>query len=130
MTVLDVVVVLLAGAAVGIVSALFGVGGGVLMVPFMVLALDMGQHAAEGTSLLVIVPTALVGTIAHHRNGYVDVPVAARLALGGVAGSILGAVVVLDLSGQTLRRLLAVLVAFVGLRLIRDGLNLKKEKNA
>ena len=126
----EVVLVILAGAVVGIVSALFGVGGGVLMVPFMVLALDLGQHTAEGTSLLVIVPTALVGTIAHYRSGYVDVSKAARLAAGGVLGAVLGALIGLDLSGQTLRRLLAVLIAFVGVRLIRDGLKFKKERNA
>lgn len=129
MTVLDMVIVLLAGAVVGLVSALFGVGGGVLMVPFMVLALDMGQHISEGTSLLVIVPTALVGSIAHYRSGYVDVPTAARLAIGGVIGAVLGALLGLDLSGQTLRRLLALLVAFVGVRLILDGVKLRKESS-
>ena len=129
MSVLDVVMVLLAGTVVGIVSALFGVGGGLLMVPFMVLALDMGQHISEGTSLLVIVPTALVGSIAHYRSGYVDIPTAARLAIGGLVGAVLGALIGLDLSGETLRRLLAILVAFVGVRLILDGAKLRRESS-
>ncbi|MGH2736650.1 MAG: TSUP family transporter, partial [Actinomycetota bacterium] len=45
-----------AGLGVGLLSALFGVGGGLVMVPFMTLVLDESQHLAEGTSLLVIVP--------------------------------------------------------------------------
>ncbi|MGH8573566.1 MAG: TSUP family transporter, partial [Gammaproteobacteria bacterium] len=60
-----------AGIGVGVFSALFGVGGGIIMVPFMTLVLDKGQHLAEGTSLLVIVPTAIVGALAHRRAGYI-----------------------------------------------------------
>ncbi len=109
------------GFGVGVASALFGIGGGILMVPFMVLALELTQHVSEGTSLLVIVPTALVGAIAHARRGYVDGRAAGWLAAGGIAGALIGALIGLEISGETLRRLFAVLVAIVGARLIYDG---------
>ena len=115
------------GLVVGVMSALFGVGGGVLLVPFMVLVLDLTQHSAEGTSLLVIVPTALVGAVAHAKRGYVDVKTVAFLAAGGIAGAVLGAFLGLELSGEMLRKLFAALVAFVGMRLVYDGL--KRERN-
>ena len=51
---------------------MFGVGGGVIMVPYMVTFLDKTQHVAEGTSLMVIVPTAIAGVIAHNKRGYVS----------------------------------------------------------
>jgi uncharacterized membrane protein YfcA len=110
------------GVGVGVTSALFGVGGGIIMVPFLVLALGLTQHVAEGTSLLVIVPTALVGAIAHSRRGYVDVRAAGWLAAGGVAGALLGALLGLELSGETLQKLFGVLAGVVGARLIYDGL--------
>ncbi len=126
MTPVEVVIVVLAGVTVGIVSALFGVGGGVLMVPFLVLALDLTQQTAEGTSLLVIVPTAIVGTITHFRSGYVELRTAARLAIGGAIGAVGGALLGLELPAQTLRTLFAVVVACVGARLIYDGMKLRK----
>lgn len=111
----------LMGVLVGIFSALFGVGGGVLMVPFMVLVLGLSQHVAEGTSLLVIVPTALVGAIAHAKRGYVDLDAVAMLALGGAMGAVGGALLGLQLSGETLGDLFGALVGLVGIRLIYDG---------
>ena len=83
--------IVVAGVAVGVLSALFGVGGGLIMVPFIVLVLDRSQHLAEGTSLVVIVPTAIAGVIAHWRNGFVSLREALLLALGGVVGGYLGA---------------------------------------
>ncbi len=125
MTLLAAIGVGLAGVLVGIMSALFGVGGGILRVPFMVLVLDLTQHTAEGTSLLVVVPTAIAGTIAHRRHGYVDATTALRLGVGGVMGAVAGALVGLDLSGSTLRLLFAVLLAIVGARVIYEGLTEK-----
>lgn len=110
------------GVLVGIFSALFGVGGGIVMVPFMVLVLGLTQHVSEGTSLLVIVPTALAGAIAHHKRGYLDGKGAITLAAGGVVGAFLGALLSLELPGEVLRNLFAALVAVVGVRLVVDGL--------
>lgn len=109
------------GLIVGVFSALFGVGGGILMVPFMVIVLGFDQHVAEGTSLLVIIPTAIVGAIAHGKRGYVDVRVAVMLALGGVSGAVLGALVGLELSDDLLRDLFALLIGVVGVKMIVDS---------
>jgi len=114
-----------AGILVGIFSAVFGVGGGVLMVPFLVLALGLGQHVSEGTSLVVIVPTALAGAIAHAKRGYVDKRAAATLAAGGVIGAASGAIVGLQLPGELLRKLFALVMAVVGVRMVVDGVRRK-----
>lgn len=109
------------GVAVGVLSALFGIGGGLVMVPFMVLLLDGSQHLAEGTSLLVIVPTAIAGVIAHTKRGFVDFRAAAWLAAGGVIGAFLGARIALASAGPTLQIYFAVFLVLMGARLIRDG---------
>ena len=116
-----VVVTLLAGSIVGAMSAFFGVGGGLLMVPFMVLVLSSSQHVAEGTSLVVIVPTAVAGVVAHSRRGLVDFRLSGWLSVGGVIGAVLGAGVALGTNGALLRLLFGILVIGVGIRFIYQG---------
>jgi uncharacterized protein len=110
--------VVVAGVIVGIFAALFGVGGGLLMVPFIVLALDKGQHVAEGTSLLVMIATALVGAIAHTRRGYVDWKGAGVIGVAGLGGAVAGALLALGTSGDVLRRSFGLVLVLVGIRLI------------
>jgi uncharacterized membrane protein YfcA len=110
------------GALVGVASGLLGVGGGTLAVPFLTLAVGLSQHAAEATSLLVILPTAIAGSLALRRYGVGNIPVALRLGTVGAVGSVLGALLALALTGGTLRIVFAVFIGIVGLRLVRDGL--------
>jgi uncharacterized membrane protein YfcA len=128
--ILEAIALLGAGAVVGIVSALFGVGGGILIVPFIVLALGEGQHVAEGTSLLVTIPTALAGVLAHRKRGYVSFPHSRMLALGGVGGAYVGATLALALPGGSLRRVFAVVLVVVGVRTIRNGLRRMERERA
>ncbi len=109
------------GILVGALSALFGIGGGVVMVPFMVLLLERSQHLAEGTSLLVIVPTAIAGVIAHARRDFVDFRSAAWLAVGGVVGAFVGARVALASSNETLETIFAGFLALMGARLLAQS---------
>lgn len=109
------------GVLTGMLSALFGVGGGLVMVPFMVLALGEGQHLAEGTSLLVIVPTAIAGVIAHSGRGYVSFKHAIVLALGGVGGSYLGATIALELDAGLLQTIFGAFLVLMGVRTVVTG---------
>ena len=106
------------GVGVGVVSALFGIGGGIIMVPFMVLVLGETQHLAEGTSLLVIVPTALAGVYAHRDARYVNVRTFLAIGVPGAAGAYLGARGALLLDGPDLQKVFAAFLAIVGLRLV------------
>jgi uncharacterized membrane protein YfcA len=113
------VVLVAFGVVVGIASGLLGVGGGTLIVPFLTLAVGFSQHSAEATSLLVILPTAIVGSLALRRRGVGDLALALRF---GALGSVLGALLALALPADTLRLVFAVFVGVVGLRLARDGI--------
>ena len=75
----------LVGVAAGAMAGLLGVGGGIVMVPGLVLLASAPQAVAKGTSLVVIIPTAVVGTVGNLRRGDVDVPVAIVAGLAGAA---------------------------------------------
>ena len=110
------------GVAVGVSSGLLGVGGGTLVVPFLTLAVGFSQHSAEATSLLVILPTAIAGSLVLRRRGVGDLPLALRFGVVGAVGSVLGALLALALPGSALRLVFAVFVGLVGLKLAYDGL--------
>jgi uncharacterized protein len=110
------------GVAVGLTSGLLGVGGGTLVVPFLTFAVGLSQHSAEATSLLVILPTAIAGSLVLRRQRVGDLGLALRIGVFGAVGSVFGALLALALPGGTLRIVFAVFVGLVGLRLAWDGI--------
>jgi uncharacterized membrane protein YfcA len=83
--VVALVILLAVGVVAGVLAGLLGVGGGIVMVPALVLLLALSQPVAKGTSLAVIIPTALVPTVRNVRAGDADLGVAASAGLTGVA---------------------------------------------
>lgn len=82
---------ILIGIAVGVASGLFGVGGGIIIVPALVYLLGYDQKLASGTSLLAIVLPALVGVVSYGMRGDVDYLLAVLLAVGSIVGAPIGA---------------------------------------
>ena len=121
MTPLEILALLAIGVAAGLLAGLLGIGGGVLMVPAMVLLLGMDQHVAQGTSLLVIIPAAALGSFTHHRHGRLALRDAAGVAIGGVLGAALGSITALSLDEELLQRLFAILILVVAARLLMTG---------
>lgn len=109
------------GVATGVVAGTLGVGGGILMVPFLTLVVGMPQHAAEGTSLLVILPTALAASLALRRRGLGDLRVALELGALGAVGASAGALLALALSADSLRLVFAGFLVLIGARLLADA---------
>jgi uncharacterized protein len=110
---------ILIGLAGGIVAGLLGVGGGVLFVPGLVLFLGLGQHQAEATSLLAIVPVAVVGTYTQDRYGNVRRADALLLGVLSLAGAVAGVALANALSGAVLRDGFAALMVIVAAQLVR-----------
>jgi uncharacterized membrane protein YfcA len=110
------------GLAAGIVAGLLGVGGGVLFVPGLVLFLGLGQHEAEATSLLAIVPVAIVGTYRQDRYGNVRRDDALLLGALSVVGAAGGVALANSLSGAFLRDAFAALMVLVAAQLVRRAL--------
>ena len=113
------------GFLAGAVAGLLGIGGGVMIIPFLTLVAGASQHQAEATSLLVILPTAIVATIVLRRKGIGDAALALRFGPLGAAGGVVGALAALALPAHVLRLVFALFLAAVAVRLLRDGLTAK-----
>ena len=107
----------LIGLLGGVASGLFGVGGGVIFVPLLIIFFNFNPHLAIGTSLVVIIPTALAGAFRHFAAKSVDFQTAAILILFAVLGAWFGAGISLKLDAVMLRKLYALFLLGVAARL-------------
>ncbi len=106
------------GLLVGILSALLGIGGGVLLVPALVFIWACEMHTAVGTSLVVIFLCSLAGAIRHYSLGNVDVTLAAAISVGAVVGSFfIGAPLAEAIPAETLKKLFGIILILFGLRM-------------
>ncbi|HEY1456887.1 MAG TPA: sulfite exporter TauE/SafE family protein [Solirubrobacteraceae bacterium] len=108
----------LIGILAGVLAGLLGVGGGVLFVPGLVILLGLNQHQAEATSLLAIVPVAIVGTINQDRYGNVRRADALLIGLLSLAGAGAGVVLANAISGRDLRVAFALLILLIAAQLL------------
>jgi len=113
----DVLALMASGLMAGILAGLLGVGGGIIMVPVMVVGFDLSAAAAKGTSLAVIVPTAIVGTWRNLRNRNADLPIAVAAGLAGVASGFLAGFVSVGMSEALSNALFAALLVAVSLQM-------------
>jgi len=110
------------GLAGGVLAGMLGIGGGVLFVPGLVFFLSLSQHQAEATSLLAIVPVAIIGAYQHDRYGNVRRADAVLLGVLSVAGAAAGVALANALSGAALRDLFAAFMVLVAAQLVRRTL--------
>jgi len=106
------------GLAAGILAGLLGVGGGIIIVPVLIVAFGVPSVVAKGTSLLVIIPTALSGTFVNRRRGNIDLTVAAIVGLAGAAAAYGGAKVSASISAELSSILFGALLVIVAIRLL------------
>ena len=111
----------LVGVLGGLIAGMLGVGGGVVFVPALVLVAGRDQHGAEATSLLAIIPVAIVGTWRQDRYGNVRRRAALQMSLLAAVGAFAGVQIADALSGRTLRDAFAVLLLFTAAQLVRTS---------
>jgi len=112
------VVFILIGFLAGVLAGLFGIGGGLLIVPALVYAARMPIQTATGTSLgALLLPAGLLGALVYYRAGNLHVKAALLIALGLLVGAWLGAQVAQELRTTTLTRLFAVFLVLVAVRM-------------
>lgn len=115
----EIAIVLALGLAAGILGGFIGVGGGVLIVPVLVLALGFEQHMAVGTSLgALLPPVGILGAYEYYRHGQLNVTYALLLGIGLLIGAYIGAVYAVKLPALLLRRIFAVFLLITSIRML------------
>lgn len=119
---------LLIGAVAGLMAGLFGVGGGIIIVPALIFVLNfqgvspsLVTHIAVGTSLATIIPTSLSSVSGHYQKGGIDGCIVRLLMPGICLGAVLGVMTAVRISGHWLQNLIGVFAIIVAWRLYRDG---------
>jgi hypothetical protein len=116
-----IIVFLITGAFTGFLSGMMGVGGGTIMVPVMVLLAGFTQHAAQGTSLLVMVPTGGIGAFTHWKMGNVAVGILFGLIPGIILGTYMGGNLAYLFSDNILRSIFVAVIIWMGVRYIKTS---------
>ena len=108
------------GLFTGILSGIFGIGGGIVMIPALVLIFGFAQKMAQGISLAVIIPVSISGALIHNKHGNVRWDTAFWLGVGGIIGGLIGAwIAVREVSDLALRGMFGVLTLVIGILMAR-----------
>ncbi|HEY9179015.1 MAG TPA: sulfite exporter TauE/SafE family protein [Flavipsychrobacter sp.] len=112
-----IIAVLLTGLLAGFISSMLGIGGGIVIVPALVLIVGMSQKMAQGTSLAVLsLPVALIAAYNYHKAGYTDWKIALLMVVTFVIGGYLGSKLVVGMDMSIVKKLFAVLMLVLAVK--------------
>ena len=128
MSATTLIILLIIGICAGMLSGLVGVGGGIIIVPALVFFLAFSQKEAQGTSLgILLLPVGILGVIQYYKQGYVDVRVVLLVSLGFLVGNYLGSKFSLALPERTLKKIFAVMMIIIAVKMIFFDKSSKEE---
>jgi uncharacterized protein len=119
LTMNELIWLLIIGLGAGVLSGLVGIGGGIVLVPALVMLLHYNQHQAQGTVLAMLMfPVVALGVLNYYKEGYVDFKVAILLGLGFVLGSWIGSKFAVQIPEFWLKKVFGVIILLISLKLI------------
>jgi uncharacterized membrane protein YfcA len=126
-----IIILILIGLAAGVLSGLVGVGGGILMVPALVLILGFTQKQAQGTSLgIMLLPVGILAVIQYYKQGYVNFQMVFIIAAAFVLGGFLGSKIALNISDEKMKKVFGVILLLVSLKMLFFDSSAKKPTEA
>ncbi len=119
MTVATFVLLILIGLMAGFLSGLIGIGGGVIIVPALVILLGFSQKLAQGTSLgILLLPVGILAVIQYYKQGYLNVNYVAIVATTFVIGGFLGSKLALSLSDEKMKKIFAIIMLLIAIKML------------
>jgi uncharacterized membrane protein YfcA len=116
---MSIVLYLLVGLLTGIFSGMFGLGGGIIVIPALVIIFGLTQHQAQGTTLAMMVPPiGLLAAWTYYKAEFVDLKIAGLLCLGFFFGGLIGAKFVVGLSEPILKKIFGIVLLVISIRMI------------
>jgi hypothetical protein len=115
---MEIIILLLIGLAAGVASGILGIGGGILVIPALVLLLNYSQKAAQGTSLgLLLPPIGLLAVLNYYKAGYVNLKAAGIMIITFLIGSYFSSKLAVDLPEGVIKKIFAVFLLFYAIKL-------------
>lgn len=119
---MNYVILLAIGLLAGLVGGMFGIGGGLIVVPGLLFLVKMKDLEAIGTSLTALLPpVGLLGALEYYRNGFINIKYSAFIAAGMFVGALFGARIMIGLSPGMVKRVYAVFLIVVATRMLITG---------
>jgi uncharacterized membrane protein YfcA len=110
------------GLVAGVFAGMFGIGGGIVIVPALMLVVKLKEVEAIGTSLAALIPpVGLLGAIEYYKTGYINIRYAGLVALGLFVGAYFGARIMVSLPPELIRRLYAIFLLAIAARMLIAG---------
>jgi uncharacterized membrane protein YfcA len=107
------------GILSGFLSGLIGIGGGTIIVPFLIIIFGLSQKMAQGTTLALLVPPiGILAAWTYYKQGYVDFSIAGLICIGFIFGGLMGAKLATNISNQTLERIFGVALLIISIKMI------------
>jgi hypothetical protein len=121
MSVSQILGLLFVGSIAGILSSMVGIGGGIVIVPALVMGFGLAQHTAQGTTLAMLsLPVALASVINYHKQGKVNWTFAILLGCGFVIGSFFGSKVALSMDERLIKRIFSMIMVLIAVKMWYD----------
>ena len=115
----NILLYIVLGLVAGVFSGLIGIGGGLIIIPALVLLFGLSQHMAQGTTLaLMVPPIGLLAAWMYYKNGFVDLKVAAFICLGFFVGGLLGAKFAVVMPDVVLKRIFGTAMLLISIKMI------------
>ncbi|OFX35875.1 MAG: permease [Bacteroidetes bacterium GWA2_32_17] len=115
----EIIVLIVIGLIAGITGGMFGLGGGLIVIPALVFFMGLTQHEAEGTNLaFMLAPVGLLATINYYKSGFVNIKYAVIIALAFVIGAYFGSIWALHLPANILKKAFGVMIILIGIKMI------------
>ena len=113
---------ILIGIAAGFLGGMVGIGGGLIIVPALVLLLGISQHNAQGISLtMMLFPVGILGVMNYYKKGYIDFRYSALIAVGFLLGSYIGSKFSLSLPEEMVKKIFAIIMIVLAIRMLLTG---------
>ena len=114
----EIILLLIIGLIAGFFSGLVGIGGGIIIVPFLVFYLHLSQQQAQGTTLFMFLfPIGILGVYNYYKAGYVDWRAAAFMAITFFVGSFFGSKIAVTIDQQTVKKVFGIFVILIGIKM-------------
>jgi uncharacterized membrane protein YfcA len=119
MNIETVLLLIIVGLAAGVLSGMVGVGGGIIVVPALVIFLGFSQHQAQGTSLgLLLLPVGILAVMNYYNKGFIDIKVVAIMSIAFILGGWLGSKLSLSMPQDTVKKIFAIVLFYTAFRMM------------